>query len=70
MFGALYMYISEYIPDIVPSGRFELGNYFFGLSASHSFTNFSHNKVPNVPISIPTGLVACLDARCIYSKAR
>ena len=42
---------SKYIPDIVPSGRFELGNNCFGMSASHSFTNFSYDKVPNVPIS-------------------
>ena len=42
---------SKYTPDIVPSGRFELANNCFGLSAYHSFTNFNHNKVPNVPIS-------------------
>ena len=61
---------SKYTPDIVPSGIFELGNYCFGQYVSHSFTNFSYDKVPNVPISTNGPGIACLDARCIYSKAR
>ena len=58
---------SKYTPDNVPSGRFELANNCFGVSASHFSQTLVIIKFPMSPY-LPTGLVKVSEFQNVLMK--